>query len=92
PVDVYSTDMDYFIQQACQQIDSSLSTQFWTPFKKVNQGGEVNDPQPIPRICALLTAELIYEQRLQGTDRSNSEAMKARKEEAMNLIYAIQNG
>lgn len=90
--DVLTSDMDYFIQQASSQIDSALSTQYYTPFKKLNLGGEIGYPNPIPRICAMLTAALIYEQKLQGTDRAESEALKARKTEAMDLIYAIQNG
>ena len=86
------TNIDFYVQQACMDIDSMLGTIYDIPLKKVNQGGDVQYPMPISQIAALLAAEMIYEQRLQGADRQHSEAQKDRYLWAHDELMAIQNG
>jgi phage gp36-like protein len=89
---VFNIDLDYFIQQASDEIDGALGTQYDVPLKKVNFDGEVNYPKPIQEITSILAASRIYEQPLQGTDRQLSEVVKERLKWAYDQLYKIQNG
>lgn len=92
PESVLNIDLDYFIEQASDEIDGALATQYDVPLKKVNFDGEINYPKPILEISAILAAVRIYEQKLQGTDRQFSEAIKERSIWAYNQLYKMQNG
>ncbi len=92
PETVRTVDIDFWVQQACSDIDSALGTMYDVPLKQVNQGGDVSYPAPIPRVAALLAAEMIYERVLQGADRQRSEAQKEREKWAHDELAAIQNG
>jgi phage gp36-like protein len=89
---VFNIDIDFFVEQASDEIDGALSTQYDVPLKKVNFDGEISYPKPILEIAAILAAARIFEQKLQGADRQYSEAIKARVEWAYQQIYKIQNG
>ena len=84
--------IEFFIEQACIQIDSALSTIYDTPLKKINFGGDVHYPPPIPTIAALLASQMIWEQRLQGVDSQRSESQKERERWAYSELTLIQNG
>ena len=71
--------IEFFIEQACIQIDSALSTIYDTPLKNINFGGDINYPPPVPTIAALLASQMIWEQRLQGVDAQRSESQKERE-------------
>lgn len=92
PETVTNIDVDFFIAQACDNIDAELSTIYVTPIKQINQGGDVGYPVPIPMIAAIWAAQLIYNQPLQGADRQYSEAQKERWEWAQTQLIRIQNG
>jgi len=89
---VMNIDLDYFVEQASDEIDGALATQYDVPLKKVNFDGEVSYPKPILEITAILAAARIFEQKLQGADRQYSESIKARTQWAYEQIYKIQNG
>lgn len=92
PESVYNIDLDYFIEQASDEIDGSLSTQYDVPLVKVNFDGERNYPRPIQEITSILAASRIYEQSLQGADRQMSEAVKDRIKWAYDQLNRYQNG
>jgi hypothetical protein len=89
---VLNIDIDYFVEQASDEIDGALSTQYDVPLKKVNFDGEIGYPRPILEITAILAAARIFEQKLQGADRQYSESIKTRVEWAYQQLYKIQNG
>lgn len=92
PESLTNVDIDFFIQQACAHIDGALATQYDVPLVQSNQGGEVGYPQPVPSITALLAAQMIWEQRLQGADRQRSDSQKEREAWAHSELARIQNG
>lgn len=92
PSTLTSIDLDIYISYACSRIDSALATIYDVPLKKINQGGTVAFPLPIPTIAAILTSQMIFEQRLQGVDRTRSESQKEREKWAEGELLLIQNG
>jgi hypothetical protein len=92
PETAKNLDLDFFIQQASQDIDANLATIYDVPLKQVNIGGEVAYPYPIPVICAILAAQMYYSQALQGSDKQFSEAQKERFDFSQNQLVRIQNG
>lgn len=92
PETAKNLDLDFFIQQASQDIDANLATIYDVPLKQVNIGGEVAYPYPVPVICAILAAQMYYSQALQGADKQFSEAQKERFDFAQNQLLRIQNG
>lgn len=92
PETAKNLDLDFFIQQASQDIDANLATIYDVPLKQVNVGGEVAYPYPIPVICGILAAQMYYSQALQGTDKQFSDAQKERFDFAQNQLVRIQNG
>lgn len=89
---VYNIDLDYFIEQASDELDGALATQYDVPLKKVNFDGEINYPKPMVEITAVLAAARIFEEKLQGADRQYSESIKTRVTWAYEQIYKFQNG
>lgn len=92
PESLPSINIEFFIEQACIEIDSALATIYDVPLKKINFGGDVQYPPPIRNIAALLASQMIWEQRLQGTDSQRSEAQKDREKWAKDELTLIQNG
>ena len=92
PESVFNIDLDYFIEQASDEVDGSLATQYDVPLKKVNFDGEINYPKPILEIVAILAASRIFEQKLQGADRQMSDAIKDRVKWAYEQLYKLQYG
>jgi hypothetical protein len=92
PETLPSINIDFFIEQACIQIDSALATIYDDPLKKTNFGGEIGYPPPIQAVAALLSSQMIWEQRLQGTDSQRSESQKEREKWAQSELMLIQNG
>lgn len=92
PESVANIDINYFVQQASDEVDAALATQYDVPLKKVNFDGEILYPRPIPEIVAVFAATRIFEQKLQGVDRQYSEAMKVRSDWAYDQLAKIQNG
>lgn len=92
PETLTNIDMEYYIEQASNRIDSALATIYDVPLKKINQGGDIVYPNPISVIAAILTSQMIFEQRLQGADRVRSESQKEREKWAENELLLIQNG
>lgn len=92
PETLLTADVEFFIERASDLVDASLSTIYQVPIKKVMLGGTVQYPGQIPHICAILASQMIYEQRLQQSDRGRSEAQKEREQWAMNELKLIQNG
>jgi hypothetical protein len=69
-----------------------LASIYDVPLKKINFGGEIQYSPPIPAIAALLASQMIWEQRLQGTDSQRSESQKDREKWAKDELTLIQNG
>ncbi len=92
PESVFNIDLDYFVEQASDEVDGSLATQYDVPLKKVNFDGEIGYPKPILEIVAILAAARIFEQKLQGTDRQYSDAIKERTKWAYDQLAKLQNG
>lgn len=92
PQSVYNIDLDYFIEQASDELDAALATQYDVPLKKINFDGEVLYPKPVIEIVAILSAVRIYERVLQGSDKQMSEALIKRLEWTYNQMDRIQNG
>jgi phage gp36-like protein len=92
PESVFNIDLNYFVEQASDEVDGALATQYDVPLKKVNFDGEIRYPNPIPEIVAILSAARIYEQKLQGADKQMSDAIKERNKWAYDQLYKMQNG
>jgi len=92
PETVSQQEIIYFIEQASRYVDSMLGTLFDVPFKKINQGGEVDVPRPIKQLTTIYAAQQIYAQKLQGADKQFSEAQKERENFAKDLLRRVQNG
>lgn len=92
PETAKNIDLDFFIDEASSQIDANIGTIYDVPLVQKNNGGEVSYPHPIPTICAILAAQMYYNQALQGADRQYSESQKERFEWATNELIRIQNG
>lgn len=84
--------IEFFIRQAAQEIDGNLGTIYDVPLKKTIVDDSVDYPTPIPRICAVLAAAIIYNQKLQGGDSEESQAQKERENWARAQLAFIQNG
>lgn len=84
--------IQFFIQQACIDIDSALATIYDVPLKQVNFGGDIQYSPPIVTVAAILASEEIWERVLQGTDSQHSEAQKNREKWAHDELALIQNG
>lgn len=89
---VTASNLIFFINQACRIIDGALSTQYDVPLRRTNIGGDVGFPDPVPTIAAILAADLIFEQRLLGTEKQQSDTQKERKDWAYQELDNIQNG
>jgi hypothetical protein len=92
PESAKNIDLDFFIEEASSQIDANIGVIYDVPLVQKNNGGEISYPHPIPVICAILSAQMYYNQPLQGADRQYSEAQKTRFDWAMNELVRIQNG
>jgi len=92
PSTMTNTDIQTYIRYACQRIDSIVASIYDVPLKKVNQGGTVDYPYPVRPIAAILTSQMIFEQKLQGADRVRSESQKEREEWAEGELLLVQNG
>ena len=92
PETISQTEIIYFIEQASRYIDSLLGALFDVPFKRINQGGEVDFPRPIKMLTSIYSAQQIYAQRLQGADKQFSDAQKQREDFAKDLLRRVQNG
>jgi hypothetical protein len=92
PATLTTVDIESFISLACQRIDGALSTIYDVPLKRINQGGVVDYPYPIPYLAAIYATQMIFEQRLQGVDKDFSEAQKKREDWANNQLALVQNG
>ena len=60
PETAKNVDIEFFIQQASNQIDANLATQYDVPLKQVNMGGEVSYPHPIPVCCHTSCSNVLY--------------------------------
>lgn len=85
-------DVEYFIKQAASEIDGTLGTIYDVPFKKTIVDDSLDYPAIISRLCAVLAAGLIYDQKLQGADSQSSDAQKKREDWAREELTLIQNG
>jgi len=92
PDSVTTVNIEFYIKAAAQRINACLRTVYDVPLKKVNQGGLIQYPDPIPFVNAVLAAQMIYEQKLQGADREKSESQKAREANAEITLTSVQNG
>lgn len=84
--------INYYIDMASDYIDSAIGTIYDTPLKKVNRGGKIGFPKPIPYVASLLASQLIYETVLQGNDKQASDVAKEKKKQALDTLKLIQNG
>lgn len=73
PESMEELDVLAYINQAAQYIDSEISAIYMVPLKKVNMGGIVYYPPPIPSIAARLAAKFIWEQRLTGAEKGDGD-------------------
>jgi len=92
PANLLVDNIEFYIEQATQRINALIRAVYDVPLKKINQGGEVDFPSPIPTVCAIMAAQMIYEQKLQGADREASEPQKRREDWAENMMVRLQNG
>ena len=92
PETASNLNLEFFIQQASADIDANLALIYDVPLKQINIGGEVAYPHPIPVICAILAAQLVYTQALQGADKQFAESQKERFDLAQNQLVRVQNG
>jgi hypothetical protein len=87
-----TVDIQYFILEASDQVDSLLSMQYDTPLRQTNSDGFIGYPKPIPYITSVLAAQMIYSQILQGAEKQFSEAQKDREKLAYDQIKEIKDG
>jgi hypothetical protein len=92
PETINNIEIEYYIKQAANRIDSALATIYEVPLKVVNQGGELAYPHPISTIASILASQIIFEIRLQGADRVKSESQKDREDWAEKELLQVQNG
>lgn len=92
PVSITDDDLEIYIAQADQYINGELSTIYMTPLKKINLGGIVTYPHPIPSISARLTAKFLWEQRLTGADKAAGDFIDNHYKQAMNELNEIVRG
>jgi phage gp36-like protein len=92
PETVSQTEIIYFIEQASRYVDSILGALFDVPFKRTNQGGEIDFPRPIKLLTSIYAAQSLYAQRLQAADKQFSDAQKQREDFAKDLLRRVQNG
>lgn len=81
-----------YIAQADQYINGELSAIYMVPLKKVNTGGVVAYPAPIPSISARLAAKFIWEQRLTGADKAGGDFVENHYKQAMTELNEIVRG
>lgn len=81
-----------FISQADQYINGELSSIYMVPLKKVNTGGLVGYPAPIPSISARLAAKFIWEQRLSGADKASGDFIENHYKQAMIELNELVRG
>jgi len=62
------------------------------PLKKVNTGGIVSYPYPIPSISARIASKFIWEQRLTGADKAAGEFIENHYKQAMLELNELVRG
>jgi len=92
PVSMSDSDISGFIALADSDIDSRLSAIYDVPLKKVNMGGTVKFPPPIPLISARFAAMLIFQQRLFGAEHQEGEWVKENFSRATDELLDIEAG
>lgn len=85
-------DLAEYISQADMYINGELAAIYEVPLKKVNLGGHVGYPPPIPSISARLAAKFVFEQRLSGADRQVGDFNKGIYDQAMLELNAVIRG
>jgi len=92
PVSLTDLEIASFIALADSDINSRLSGVYDVPLKKVNMGGLVQYPPPIPLISARFAAMLIFQQRLSGAERQDAEWVKENFNRATDEMLDIESG
>jgi hypothetical protein len=92
PVSITDNEIEKYILLADSDINSRLSGIYDVPLKRINIGGKVNYPDPIPLISARFTAMLIFQQRLSGAEKTDAEWVRENFNKAVNELSAIQAG
>ncbi len=82
-VDLDVGTIEGYIAQADQYINGELAAVYQVPLVKVNNGGIVSYPAPIPSISARLAAKFIWEQRLTGADKAAGDFIENHYKQAM---------
>jgi len=85
-------DIDSYIGQASQYIDGELSSIYMVPLKKLNQGGLVSYPPPVPSIAARIAAKFIWEERLTGADKAGGDFIENHYKQATATLNEIVRG
>lgn len=92
PESILDVDLENYISQADQYINAELGSIYMVPLKKVNMGGLVSFPPPIPSISARLAAKFVWEQRLTGADKASGEFVENHYKQAMLELNEIVRG
>ncbi len=92
PESILDSEIDAYIDQADQYINAELGSIYMVPLKKVNMGGLVSFPPPIPSISARLAAKFIWEQRLTGADKASGDFVENHYKQAMVELNELVRG
>ena len=92
PVSVTDVEIAEFIELSDSEVTSRLSAVYDVPLKKVNMGGSLKYPPPIPLISARFAAMLIFQQRLSGAERQDAEWVEKNFNHATDELQDIEAG
>ncbi len=92
PETLLDAEVEGYIEQATQYINSRIGAVYDVPLRKVNIGGTLSYPHPIPSICARLTAKFIWQRRLAGADRETGNFVDKHHTEAMEELNDVLRG
>jgi hypothetical protein len=85
-------DVAKYTDQADQYINGRIAAIFSTPLRKVNFGGRLVYPAPIPSISARLTAKFLWSKPLAGGQRATSEFVDKNYKEATLELDEVARG
>jgi len=88
---LHPEEVEKFMSDTDEEINSLLSQIYYVPLKKVYNGKEWVYPDPIPHVAKVLTAVNLVQVYYKDVNLSENSALRALKEEAYFKLNALVN-
>ncbi len=92
PESLTTVDLQSYIASADDQINALIGGIYNVPLKQTNIDGTVKYPDPIPFISSVMSAWMVFQQRLSGSEKASGEFTERMYKVAMSRLEYIVNG